>query len=347
LRKSGRQSHDARPGILYARMRRRLTLTPRAYARLATIALVALGIIVLTGAGVRLTGSGLGCPDWPKCFGSVVAPLKTHAVIEYGNRLVSGIVGLIAVAAFAGSFLREPRRRDLIWLSALLPLGIVAQAVLGGITVTHKLAPGYVMAHFGLSMLVLVAAFALAWRARREPHEPRPSHDRLITWLTRALLPLGAIAIFAGTAATAAGPHAGAAGTGERVGRLTFKGTGTLDWVIHQHAFIAALLGVVALTTTILVWRRPGVDRQLRDAVTIVTLLMAAQGLVGETQYTLKLPTEIVWVHVGLATATWVAILWAVAAAGRVKRQPSQRTELDELEDLGEISRPVPAAGRR
>jgi cytochrome c oxidase assembly protein subunit 15 len=267
-------------------------------------------------------------------------------VIEYGNRLVSGIVGVIAVGAFVASFLRTPRRRDLVWLSALLPLGIVAQAVLGGITVTHKLAPGYVMAHFGLSMLVLVAAFALAWRARRDPDEPSPSHDRLTTWLVRALLPIGALAIFAGTAATAAGPHAGAAGTGERVGRLAFKGTGTLDWVIHQHAFIAALLGIVALGTTILVWRRSNVDRQLRDAVTIVTVLMAAQGLVGETQYTLKLPTEIVWVHVGLATVTWVAILWAVAAAGRVATKPPREVELDELEDLGELSRPVPAAGR-
>jgi heme a synthase len=328
-------------------MRRRLTLTPRAYARLAMVALVALGVIVLTGAAVRLTGSGLGCPDWPKCFGSVVAPLKTHAVIEYGNRLVSGIVGLIAVATFAASFMRTPRRRDLIWLSALLPLGIVAQAVLGGVTVTHKLAPGYVMAHFGLSMLVLVAAFALAWRARYEPHERPLSHDRLTTWLTRALLPLGAVAIFAGTAATAAGPHAGAAGTGERVGRLTFKGTGTLDWVIHQHAFVAALLGVLALATTILVWRRRDTDRQVRDAVTIVTALMAAQGLVGETQYTLKLPTEIVWVHVGLATATWIAILWAVAAAGRLAPREPREVELDELEDLGDLSRPVPTAGRR
>jgi cytochrome c oxidase assembly protein subunit 15 len=132
------------------------------------------------------------------------------------------------------------------------------------------------------------------------------------------MLPLGGVAIFAGTAATAAGPHAGGAGTGDRIHRLTFKGSQTLDWVIHQHAFIAALLGVLALATTILVWRRPGVDRQLRDAVTIATLLLAAQGLIGETQYTLKLPTEIVWVHVALATATWIAILWAVAAAGRL-----------------------------
>jgi heme a synthase len=314
-------------------LRRRPTLSPDAYARVATVALLALGLIVLTGAGVRLTGSGLGCPDWPKCFGSVVAPLKTHAVIEYGNRIVSAIVGFIALGAFVAAFFRVPRRRDLIRLSALLPLGIVAQAVLGGFTVTHHLAPGFVMAHFGLSMLVLIVAVALVWRARHEPGERPRSHDRLTTWLVRALLPLGAVAIFAGTAATAAGPHAGGAGTGDRIHRLTFKGSQTLDWVIHQHAFFAALLGILALGTTILVWRRPGVDRQVRDSVTIVTLLIAAQGLIGETQYTLKLPTEIVWVHVALATASWIAILWAVAAAGRL----APRVKIpDEIEPLPE-----------
>jgi cytochrome c oxidase assembly protein subunit 15 len=318
MRRSSRKSRPARCHPV-PRLRRRFDLTPQAYARVATVALVALALIVLTGAGVRLTGSGLGCPDWPKCFGSVVAPLKTHAVIEYGNRLVSGVVGLIAVGAFAGAFLRTPRRRDLIRLSAVLPLGIVAQAVLGGFTVRNHLAPGYVMAHFGLSMLVLIAAVALAWRARHEPGDRPRAHDRLTTWTVRALLPIGAIAIFAGTGATAAGPHAGGAGTGDVVHRLTFKGNETLDWVIHQHAFVAALLGVLALAATILVWRRPGIDRQLRDAVTITTALLAAQGLVGETQYTLKLPTEIVWVHVALATATWLSILWAVAAAGRIE----------------------------
>src|SRR3954454_13373853 len=118
--RGGRKSRLARCHPV-RRLRRRFDLTPQAYARVTTVALVALALIVLTGAGVRLTGSGLGCPDWPKCFGSVVAPLKTHAVIEYGNRLVSGVVGLIAVGAFAGAFLRTPRRRDVIRLSALLP----------------------------------------------------------------------------------------------------------------------------------------------------------------------------------------------------------------------------------
>src|SRR5881227_3276791 len=88
------------------------TVTAHQYSRAAYIALAALTLIVLTGAAVRLTGSGLGCPDWPKCYGKAVAPLETHAVIEYGNRLVSGLVGLIAVAAAGLAFLRRPYRRD-------------------------------------------------------------------------------------------------------------------------------------------------------------------------------------------------------------------------------------------
>src|SRR3954471_7182627 len=102
-------------------MRARFSISPQLYATVTLVALLALGLIVLTGAGVRLTGSGLGCPDWPKCFGSVGPPLKTHAVIEYGNRVVSALVGLAALAAFVGAFVRVPRRRDLIRLSALLP----------------------------------------------------------------------------------------------------------------------------------------------------------------------------------------------------------------------------------
>jgi cytochrome c oxidase assembly protein subunit 15 len=181
-------------------------------------------------------------------------------------------------------------------------------------------------------MLVLVAAFSLYWRSRYEPGERPRNPDRLTTWLTRALLPIGAVAIFAGTAATAGGPHAGGAGTGDVIHRLTFKGKGTLDWLIHQHAFIAALLGILALGLTILVWSRP-VERQLRKAVTIVTLLMAAQGLIGETQYTLKLPAEMVWVHVALATTTWIAILWAVAAAGRLApKEPDMPADPEEHE---------------
>src|SRR3954464_11820644 len=159
-------------------LRRLPTLTPAAYQRVAEIALAALTLIVFTGAAVRLTGSGLGCPDWPKCYGGVAPPLETHAWIEYGNRLISGFVGVAAVAAGALAWRRRPFRRDLALLGVLLPLGVVSQAVLGGFTVRHHLAPGFVMGHFALSMLVLCAAVTLAWRARHEPGERPRLLDR-------------------------------------------------------------------------------------------------------------------------------------------------------------------------
>jgi cytochrome c oxidase assembly protein subunit 15 len=289
------------------------TFTPIQYRRVAYAALGALILIVLTGAIVRLTDSGLGCPDWPRCYGKVLPPLSGHAVIEYSNRAVSGIVSLVAVFAFVASFRRRPFRRDLAWLSATLPLGVLAQAVLGGFTVREKLAPGFVMAHFSLSMIVLIGAVALAWRSAHEPGWRPRSSDRVSVWSVRALLPLGALTIFAGTAATAAGPHGGGV-TGQHVHRLTFEGRDTLTWIIHRHATIAALLGIAVIGVWLLN-RRRGFDQTL-EPLTVTGILMASQGLVGSVQYELHLPADIVWVHVTLATLTWVSLLWATAAAG-------------------------------
>ena len=297
-------------------MRERLSLSPEAYARVALLALGALTLIVFTGAAVRLTGSGLGCPDWPKCYGGIIAPLETHAVIEYGNRLLSGLVGLAAVGAGLGAWLRRPFRRDLAAIGALLPLGVLGQAVLGGFTVRNHLAPGFVMAHFVLSMLILVAATVLAWRASREPGWRPRSSDRLAVWAVRALVPLGAVTILAGTAATAAGPHAGGM-EGQTINRLDFKGAATLDWAISQHARIAAVMGVAVLAVWLLLrWRRA--DGRLRRASSALLALMAFQGVVGTLQYKLHLPAELVWIHVVAAAATWLAVLWCVAAAGRL-----------------------------
>ena len=102
----------------------------------------ALALIVLTGAGVRLTGSGLGCPDWPKCYGGTVPPLDTHAVIEYGNRLLTGFVGLAVIAASVLAWFRRPFRWHLALFGALLPLGVIGQAILGALVVKYHLAPG-------------------------------------------------------------------------------------------------------------------------------------------------------------------------------------------------------------
>jgi heme a synthase len=300
----------------------RFSISARAYERVALLALVALGLIVLTGAAVRLTGSGLGCPDWPKCYGKAVAPLETHAVIEYGNRILSGLVGIAALAAAGLAWFRRPFRRDLAAISALLPLGVMCQAVLGGFTVRYHLAPGFVMSHFALSMLILIAAVWLVWRARHAPGERPRAWDAAATWAVRALAPLGALTIFVGTAATAAGPHAGGEGTGDEIRRLEFKGAGTLDFAIKQHARIAFVMGVVTLGVWLLL-RRRGAPEDVRRPVTAVLALLVVQGAVGTLQYALELPAELVWVHVSLAVATWIAILRALYAAGRLPdREP-------------------------
>src|SRR5690242_5269314 len=111
----------------------RLTLTPSQYAVVAYAAMAAFTVIVMSGAAVRLTGSGLGCPRWPRCYGKVYPPLETHALIEFSNRMVTVPVTIAAFAAFVLAFRRRPYRRDLMWLSALLPLGVLGQAILGGL----------------------------------------------------------------------------------------------------------------------------------------------------------------------------------------------------------------------
>jgi cytochrome c oxidase assembly protein subunit 15 len=295
-------------------------ITPERYALIARVALVMLTLIVLTGAAVRVTGSGLGCPTWPRCTDtSLYTKLTTHGVIEFGNRVLTFFVGFAAIGAFAASWLRRPRRRDLIWLSLLLPLGVVSQAVLGGFTVLYDLAPGFVMSHYLLSMLILVACVALDWRAHQEPADgPQAPADRLLARSVWGLVGLGAVTIFAGTAATAAGPHAGGAGTGDVIKRLDFKGAETLRFVVEQHARLATVLGIAAVALWFLA-RRRGAPAQQRRALTVLCLLLAAQGVVGGLQYELELPAEIVWVHVVLAATTWLSILWVFAATGRAQ----------------------------
>jgi cytochrome c oxidase assembly protein subunit 15 len=298
------------------------TVTPAQYVRAAYVALGALTLIVLSGAAVRLTGSGLGCPTWPKCYGNVYPPLNTHAVIEFSNRVITFPVSIAAGAAWLLALRRRPYRRDLMWLGALLPLGVVGQAVLGGFTVKGALDYGWVMGHFALSMLILLAALLLVWRATHEPQDlgtgaaEQPPTDPTIVRAARALAVFGAVTIVAGTAATAAGPHAGGS-PGQKINRLDFDGRGTMDFVIHRHAEIAFVFSLCAVALWWLARRReagPAVQRPL----TVLCVLLALQGVVGLDQYETHLPTELVWVHVGLACAAWLSVLWSACAAGRL-----------------------------
>jgi cytochrome c oxidase assembly protein subunit 15 len=302
-----------------ARLQSRLEISPERYAQVTLVALAALSLIVLTGAGVRLTGSGLGCPDWPRCYGGNTPPLESHAVIEYGNRLLTGFVGFAVIAASVLAWFRRPYRWHLALFGALLPLGVIGQAILGALVVKYHLAPGLVMSHFILSMMILDAAFALAWCSRYEPWQRRRSADRLGVWAVRALIPLGQLTILAGTIATASGPHAGAH-EGQLVHRFDFEGAATLEWVVQRHAAIAAAYGLAAIGVWFLL-RRPGADSRALRPLTLVLGLLALQGAIGGLQWALELPAGIVWVHVAVATGNWLAMLLTVASAGRLEPQ--------------------------
>src|ERR1700744_1239102 len=304
---------------MFASLRNRFEISPQRYAQVTTVALIGLALIALSGAAVRLTDSGLGCPDWPQCHGAGPHPaLESHAIIESTNRIITGLLGAVVIAACVLAFFHRPYRRHLAIFGALLPLGVIAQAILGALVVKYDLRPELVSGHFILSMMLLDAGFALFWCSRYEPWDRRRSWDRKGVWAVRALVPLGQLTILAGTIATGSGPHAGEF-EGQLVQRYTFEGMGTtLEWVVQRHAAIAAVYGFAAIG----VWfylRRPGGDRRAIKPLTVVLLLLLAQGIVGYVQWELELPTELVWVHVALATFNWLAMLWTIAAAGRLE----------------------------
>jgi cytochrome c oxidase assembly protein subunit 15 len=294
----------------------RYPISPERFSLIAKIALGMLVLIVFTGAAVRLTGSGLGCPTWPKCTEtSVHSSLNTHGLIEFGNRVLTGLVSAGVIAAALGAYAVKPERRDLRYLSLTLPAGVVVQAVIGGISVKAGLAPGWVMAHYVVSMVLLTWAFDLWWRSERPIEAVREERaDRTTVLLVWGLMALAGVAIFLGTVSTAAGPHAGSSGTGEFVGRLTWLGDDTLREVIHIHGFVVTALGL----GTLYAWwrsRRTG-NHELTRTLMLTLGLLAAQGVIGILQYQLELPSEMVWVHVALATLTWVGYVHQRAAAG-------------------------------
>ncbi|WP_354699175.1 Heme A synthase [Paraconexibacter sp. AEG42_29] len=300
-------------------MRDRYPITPERYEQFTKIALALLIFIVFTGAAVRLTGSGLGCPTWPKCTEtSVHSSLTTHGVIEFGNRVLTFLVSAGVIAAALGAYLVVPQRRDLRYLGWSLPFGVLVQAIIGGLSVRFQLAPGWVMSHYIVSSILLIWAFDLWWRSKQPvgaAHVVRS--DRSTVYLIRGLMVLAGVAIVLGTISTAAGPHAGASGTGEFVGRFDFWGLDTLSRIIHIHGYVVTALGLGTLYAW---WRVRKTDNaELTRTLVLVLALLASQGVLGIAQYQLELPAEMVWLHVALATLTWVGFVHLRAAAGPLR----------------------------
>ncbi len=302
---AGRGAHW-RPGrgARHAGEVRRPTLSPTAYRRITLFALLALGFIVVTGAAVRLTGSGLGCPTWPNCEPGRLTPRHAtsyHAYIEFGNRLITGLVSVAVILAVLGAMFRVPRRRDLVWWSWSLVAGVIAQIVLGGLTVLFELAPPFVMGHFLLSAVLVACAVILHHRAG----EPDAGHRRPVATpevrlLGRFLAGAGAIVLLTGTAVTGSGPHGGDAD----VQRLHFF----LPDITRVHSLAVWALLATTVWTLVLV-RRGGASPTVERALRTLVALEVAQGAIGYTQYFTGVPEGLVLAHIVGAMLVWGAAL--------------------------------------
>jgi heme a synthase len=301
----------------------RVVRGPRALPRWAVASLVANIGIVVTGGLVRLTGSGLGCPTWPRCTDEsfVSHPeLGLHGAIEFGNRLLTFVLIVIAVLTFVSAALyRDPdrrarggRRRDLFWLAGGLALGIPAQGVVGGITVLTDLNPYLVGLHLLLSMVLISLA---VWLVRLSRHLTGRPVSAPLAALPRVTLALLWVAVVVGTVLTGSGPHAGDASVprnGLDPALLT---------TVHSAAVFAAVAGTVACVVL------------LRSRAALLLLAVeGAQAGVGIAQYNLGLPIWLVLLHLlgaALAIAAGTNLVLSVRGTRRV---PEPATEAQPVE---------------
>ncbi|MGK5114495.1 MULTISPECIES: COX15/CtaA family protein [unclassified Geodermatophilus] len=283
-----------------------MPVSPAVVSRLALANAVANGAIVLTGGAVRLTGSGLGCPTWPRCTDAsfVATPeLAGHGVIEFGNRLLTFVLAAVAIATVVAVF-RSPRR-DLRGLAVIAFLGIPAQALLGGVTVLTGLNPWTVAAHFLVSS-GLVAVTTVLWLRSREPGVGRPLVRRPFELLVGGIAAATAGVLVLGTVVTGSGPHSG----DPEAGRTGFDP----ELVSQLHAdSVFLLLGLtIALLVALHATDSPG---RIRRAARDLLLVQLAQGVVGYVQYFTDLPIALVLLHMlgaVLVTALTARLVWSV-----------------------------------
>lgn len=274
-------------------------MTPRRFRIASGVALGSLCVIIVTGALVRLTGSGLGCSDWPNCNDTKFVDVSSsHTAIEQLNRLFTGFVSASVIVAVLFAHRLRPRRRDLVLLAWSLVLGVLAQVVIGGVVVLTGLNPYATMGHFLVSMVLVACAMALYRRSAVEDRSAWwrsvPSAARTPHLLLIALMP---IVIVTGTVVTATGPHAG----DETAPRFGFA----LTSVARLHG------ATVVLTLACLVWAGVAAARARnvpwRESLQTVLFVAVLQAAVGWTQYFTGVPVTLVTVHIAGATGLWLA----------------------------------------
>jgi len=320
------------------------TVSPARFRRLAWWALAAQIGIVVTGAAVRLTGSGLGCTDWPGCTEDRLVPeWGFHHWVEFGNRLLTFAVVGSALVALVGAWYRRPRRAGLVGLAGVLVGGVVAQALIGAVLVIFELDPRLTVLHFVTSMVLISAAVTLVHRSAGDGGLDRPSlvgtvaTDRVPDVARRLATATGLAAMVVvgtGTVVTGSGPHGG----DERADRFGFALTSVTR--IHSGA-MWVFLGLL-LATWVVVGRGGGT--RLRPNVLVLVALTAGQAVLGYVQYALGVPAGLVALHVFGSTLVWssaVALVLSARAGGGIgdATRPDEGDPATRLDPSGDRHR--------
>ena len=275
-------------------------LSPAVFRRLALFNVILLVAIIVSGAAVRLTNSGLGCANWPNCSATKLVDVSTkHAAIEQLNRIFSGAIGVPIALALLAAYWRDPRRKDLVRMGWALFALFWAEAVLGGISVKVRLAWVSVMGHFLLA-LALVGIALWMYRRSGEPDGPRrrvvsPVVERLVG----LVYALTVAAIVLGTLVTAAGPHGGDV----KARRLGYP----LGDVARVHAVTVDTLLIVTLVLVVTLVRTRA-SRRVLTATTVAIVAMAAQAVLGYVQYFNQIPAILVGFHVFGAVMVFICV---------------------------------------
>ncbi len=286
-----------------------LSPTPRSMRQIALAGVIADTVIMSTGAAVRLSSSGLGCPDWPRCSAADIVASKNagqtlvNTWIEFSNRLLNFPLVVITVLVFIAAWRFRPqgtRRRDLVWLAAIQPAGVFAQAAIGGIVVLTKLNPAAVSVHFLVSAGIVAAAVVLHVRCTEGDDPPTPVVRSDLRILSAALVAVTGLMLAAGTVVTGTGPLAGNAAAPRY--KLPLEG------VTQLHADVGWLMAGLAVALVVGLRMSGAPPRAVRASLIMIASL-GLQGVIGYVQYFTHLPAGLVWVHVTGSVLVWIAVL--------------------------------------
>lgn len=271
---------------------------PKNILRLLKVNLFAQSAIIITGAIVRITKSGLGCPTWPQCVGDSIIPLSTqeeswHKYVEFGNRLLTFVLLIVAVLVLV-SIWRNQNLKKLRFLALTPMLGTIFQALLGGVTVLTGLHPTTVAAHFLVSIIIVAFAHTLV----RKYQNPELSQAR--NWKSDLLVAIAFISIALGTVVTGTGPHSGDKNVDSR---FNFD----LATVANFHA--KAIWAYCAFLAFLLIKHYRVVSPRSRQSLLILTTIVIAQGFLGYYQYFAGVPETLVFLHIIGSILFWISNL--------------------------------------